>query len=1669
MVPRITEYIRRLKNPAYSSIALAVFSLLSLFLYPCFLPSRTYADDPLPINPSLTIGSSGTLAFDVTPGQFNSGSQSISVATSNYTGYNLTIAPVSGDSTALVNSVTSSTIPSIATDSTESTFASPSYGFTTDSTITSSTLYKPVLNGTTIKETNTAGTDNFNLTVGAKIASNTPAGTYTKQFTLTATANPAAYSISYNANAGSDTVTNFPSNDESSVVGDTVTISSKTPVRSGYLFVGWAETSTAYEATLQPSGTFIVDQTIDNPTKILYAVWAAPLQNWDGCGDLSVGDIVPLYDTRDNQVYKVSKYKMKADGSTTACWMSNLNLGAESLTVSTLDSSNTHLPADGSKDISATTFGTWIKSRGTWTYADAELIPITSSNSANGSDTDSYGSKYGTLYNYNAASAGTVAGDSYLSNAEYDLCPSGWRLPTGGSSGEFQAFYNANSPTPATMQSDFAFSLAGYFLNSTPNGQGSSGYYWSSTRYSNTNMYYLYFDSSSASPSSSNRRDTSYSIRCIKDKPIMQNVSEWADSVAEGETITAMDSRDGNDYSVARINNRLWMTQNLRITGTIPASGSNFTGSDFNVSEYDLTDSTNCTEEDVSVSNPLGFSNVCSKTGVDSEGNPTAWYDFAAASAGTVKGYSNTSSPTGDICPSGWRLPTNSEQTNLVSTLDSDYTIFRPVYSGVYFGGTLSHFGTYGLWWSSDSSSYVSRYRIAYVGDALDAGSGSHRVRGYSVRCIKDEPTMQEVSSWGDSLTEGQEMTAVDSRDGSAYTVARIGGQLWMTQNLRITGTIPADGSNFTGSDFNVSEYDLETDGATYCSGIDVTSEDPKGFTNVCSHIGVDSSGVTTGWYNFPAASAGTVVGYPNSNPTTGDICPSGWRLPSITEEEGLISALGSSPELFKPVTGGGYYNGNNTDIGVGRWWSLSASGGNNRGFMSYKNTTGTLQIGAYSQFNGFYIRCIKKDVPVMQDVATWGSTVANGSEITAVDSRDGNEYTVARLGNRLWMTQNLRITGIIPAEGSNFTGSDFNVSQYDLADSVNCIETDSSEQNPKGYSNVCSKVGVDDNSDPTAWYDFAAASAGTVTGYNNLNAPTGDICPSGWRLPTNAEQNSLLSVIGSSGTGFNLVHGGFYDNGSLDNASDRGYWWSSTVRHDHTRYSLRYNGNNLDAYYHVRWLGFYVRCIKNDLILQEVDSWAGNVPLGETVEAVDIRDGQTYKASRYKMSSDGSSSALWMSNLNLGAETLTVSELNNSNSDMPTATAVNKSTFESWIKTSGTASYTNPELIPITASNSADGHAEDSYGNKYGTLYNYAAVTADTINAAAGTNDYNASNSLCPRGWRLPTGDSSGEFKLLADANSITNDSIGATKFQSDLGFSLAGTFGDDVPKDQNYRGYYWSSSRFNGERTYRVRFDSSEVRPVDQAASSSGRSTRCIEQGPIRNLTITYGTGVVGVTIDGISVSNGATVEMEENASHAIDMTFSSGYEFDSWSATSGTLGSASTQSTTYTIGSTNATLTASAKVSSKTLTVVYGTGVASVTVGGNTVANNGTVSLVPNQAYNINMTFSSGYEFDNWSISGTGASVGSTSTQSTTVTIGSTDATLTASAKVPKTYMQNWSGCSSLAVSETVTLYDNRDEQAYTVGKLKMNAAGTSTACWMMENLNLGAQALVVSTLD
>ena len=209
-----------------------------------------------------------------------------------------------------------------------------------------------------------------------------------------------------------------------------------------------------------------------------------------------------LIDNRDNKTYPVAKLK---DGN---IWMvENLDLGRTIITVN-LTYTNTNLR----NTIYTSTFNSWKKTSGTTSYDSGEFISL------DGTDTIS-GTSYGTLYNYYAISAGTISGNDNSSNATYDLCPAGWRLPTSGSSGEFQALYD-NYNSVALMRAPIAnggaaVAFAGLIPGGAPTSQEQNGFYWSSSATASGQTMGIMIINTSVYPNNQMPRYFGLSARCL--------------------------------------------------------------------------------------------------------------------------------------------------------------------------------------------------------------------------------------------------------------------------------------------------------------------------------------------------------------------------------------------------------------------------------------------------------------------------------------------------------------------------------------------------------------------------------------------------------------------------------------------------------------------------------------------------------------------------------------------------------------------------------------------------------------------------------------------------------------------------------------------------------------------------------------------------------------------------------------------------------------------------------------------------------------------------------------------------------------------------------------------------------------------------------------------------
>ena len=204
-----------------------------------------------------------------------------------------------------------------------------------------------------------------------------------------------------------------------------------------------------------------------------------------------------------------------------------------------------------------------------------------------------------------------------------------------------------------------------------------------------------------------------------------------------------------------------------------------------------------------------------------------------------------------------------------------------------------------------------------------------------------------------------------------------------------------------------------------------------------------------------------------------------------------------------------------------------------------------------------------------------------------------------------------------------------------------------------------------------------------------------------------------------------------------------------------------------------------------------------------------DKRDNSTYTVRKL---ADGN---CWM------AENLKLTLTNNQ--------AIRVGTFSggetTWTPNQDTSS-SNPYNIAISQNTKANVNG----GNWY---YPWYAATA-----GQGTNTANPTinRSICPKGWRLPGGDTSNPsfYRLITTIYGVTNNSTGSTKVQSaPLSFYYAGNYISGRPGDTTTYGFYWSASPYTDDSSYAYHFNFGDtvVFPQNHAyAKPGGFSVRCV-----------------------------------------------------------------------------------------------------------------------------------------------------------------------------------------------------------------------------------------------
>ena len=561
--------------------------------------------------------------------------------------------------------------------------------------------------------------DDYKLSFGAKVDTTLPAGEYAITLTVAVVAQPRTVTITFDGN-GADGGSMLQ---QTIIAGDTDKLTANAFTRTGYEFTGW-------NTDAEGNGTAYADEAVftasgDEQRITLYAQWKKltfactaryKLQNADGSypssfttvtvsDAIEYGEVCSYTTTQNSSQYTNQSASATVTGPTTLTVGSNGEVPRRtySLTV-----------AENSSYLSNPT--------GSGTYRWGQTVTIGVTKTANetcysySTPTWSRTSGSGTLNSTSGTSVSFTMGTSNATvtatNSRSNINQTITFRTSGGASA---ITLNGTSRTNGQTMSIACgtYNLAGSF---------SSGYEFSS------------WSATAGTIGSTSTLSTTYrvtgpaTITLTGESSIVGYMQDFTksqcQSLASSASVLVQDRRDNNTYSVRYINGNCWMTQNLRLSG-----GRTLTSADSNVASSWSFPSTSLTS---------GNSYTAAYSAISSNTSYGGYYNFCAASAGTICGYANWS-PTYDICPKNWRLPTASE----FETIEQYVTEFTPTGEGYYYNGSFQR-ASFFAWWSSTpyvnppgNSTETRQYILHGNSTSISSFVIDDRDPGQYVRCIR--------------------------------------------------------------------------------------------------------------------------------------------------------------------------------------------------------------------------------------------------------------------------------------------------------------------------------------------------------------------------------------------------------------------------------------------------------------------------------------------------------------------------------------------------------------------------------------------------------------------------------------------------------------------------------------------------------------------------------------------------------------------------------------------------------------------------------------------------------------------------------------------------------------------------------------------------------------------
>ena len=268
--------------------------------------------------------------------------------------------------------------------------------------------------------------------------------------------------------------------------------------------------------------------------------------------------------------------------------------------------------------------------------------------------------------------------------------------------------------------------------------------------------------------------------KTIANSTYLQEVNACPASLTTGQVYTVKDSRDNQDYKVAKLaDGKCWMLENLNLAGGTALDADNTDVTSAYISSF--TTSNNLTKNGNTIvlpaSSTSGFDtdnysyvyNSGNKENCGAEGQEIPCYSYYSWDAATLGSGRTIATENTDaeqsICPKGWRLPTSGNSSNNgwkrgdfyalatayganleTSCYDDPATFYDNagpgtvpnfLLAGGYGNGSFYDGGLGGNYWSSASYTITDYARyLLFDSSSVDSAALNDRYRGFSVRCL---------------------------------------------------------------------------------------------------------------------------------------------------------------------------------------------------------------------------------------------------------------------------------------------------------------------------------------------------------------------------------------------------------------------------------------------------------------------------------------------------------------------------------------------------------------------------------------------------------------------------------------------------------------------------------------------------------------------------------------------------------------------------------------------------------------------------------------------------------------------------------------------------------------------------------------------------------------------